>query len=146
MNAYFEKLDMLISVNYVMLSVITVVLSVMLMYRFRNRFHGLYTDYGRSLWKGVIIHIIALSIGTTFFLLYSYCYIWIDFWIQNDAREITLETLTSLFTFIVPMIPQLSCLFFGYIRHKKAPYSLEVRPSYISYFDPIVEYYTNHGL
>ena len=50
------------------------------------------------------------------------------------------------------MIPQLSCLFFGYIRHKKAKESQltndikEERPVYISYFDPIVEYYTNHGL
>ena len=136
---------MLISVNYVMLSVITVVLSVMLMYRFRNRFHGLYTDYGRSLWKGVIIHIISLLICATFYSLYYYCDAWMAFWISNHTRLATFKIISALCIFIVPMMPPLSCLFFGYIRHKKPPYDQEERPPYISYFDPIVEYYTNHG-
>ena len=37
------------------------------------------------------------------------------------------------------MATQLSALIFGYIRHKK-PTELE-REHYISYFDPVVEYY-----
>ena len=37
------------------------------------------------------------------------------------------------------MITQLSALIFGYIRHKKT--NKMERPDYISYFDPIVEYY-----
>ena len=41
------------------------------------------------------------------------------------------------------MIAQLSCLIFGYIRHTE-PKTENVRPEYISYFDPIVEYYTRN--
>ena len=129
-----------------MLTITLTVMSFMLMHRLRNRFHGLYTDYGRRLWKGVIIHIIALSIGATFYLLFYYCEAWVTFWTQTVARIEIIMSMTSLFTFTVPMIPQISCLFFGYIRHKKPTDNKEERPPYISYFDPIVEYYTNHGL
>ena len=37
------------------------------------------------------------------------------------------------------MLTQLSALIFGYIRHKKA--EKVARPKYITYFDPVVEYY-----
>jgi len=47
------------------------------------------------------------------------------------------------------MIAQLSCLIFGYIRHTKptkedlqTENSAAQRPEYITYFDPIVEFYT----
>ena len=40
---------------------------------------------------------------------------------------------------MIPMISQLSALVFGYIRHTKT--NELHRPHYISYFDPVVEYY-----
>ena len=40
---------------------------------------------------------------------------------------------------IIPLITQLSALFFFYIRYKKQ--SQMKRPKYISCFDPVVEYY-----
>ena len=40
------------------------------------------------------------------------------------------------------MIAQLSCLIFGYIRYTQ-PHQEYERPEYITYFDPIVEYYTH---
>ena len=49
------------------------------------------------------------------------------------------DLIYNLTTFIIPMMTQLSALIFGYIRHKKTN-QLE-RPLYISYFDPVVEYY-----
>ena len=45
----------------------------------------------------------------------------------------------TFINFIVPMTTQLSALMFGYIRHKKTV--KKKRPEYISYFDPVVEYY-----
>ena len=46
----------------------------------------------------------------------------------------------SLTAYIIPMTTQLSALIFGYIRHKKT--NIVQRPKYISYYDPVVEYYT----
>ena len=47
-----------------------------------------------------------------------------------------IENLTAS---IIPMVTQLSALVFGFIRHKKVN-ELD-KPTYISYFDPVVEYY-----
>ena len=69
---------------------------------------------------------------------------------------------SNIVTMIVPMKTQLSCLIFGWIRHRReareanprqqseperevfgaVKYVKEVvRPDYISYYDPTVEYY-----
>ena len=47
--------------------------------------------------------------------------------------------IVNLTGIIIPMITQLSAIIFGYIRHTKT-IQLE-RSDYISYFDPVVEYY-----
>ena len=49
------------------------------------------------------------------------------------------DVLYNLAAFIIPMATQLSALLFGYIRYKKTN-EME-REHYISYFDPVVEYY-----
>ena len=45
----------------------------------------------------------------------------------------------NLTAFIIPMATQLSALIFGCIRHNKA--EKKDRAKYITYFDPVVEYY-----
>ena len=45
----------------------------------------------------------------------------------------------NLTAYIITMATQLSALIFGYIRYKKTN-EIE-RADYISYFDPVVEYY-----
>ena len=123
----------------------------MLMYRLRNRFHGLYTDYGSDLCKILIAQVLSVFIGTALYILFYFCYPWIKFWTESITRFASLQAISSLCTFFVQSITMLSILFFGYIRRKKVTESqinnnrVEERPAYISFFDPIVEYYTNHG-
>ena len=100
----FKQLNMLISISYVTLSLGLAVMSLMLMYRLRTRFHGLYTDYGCSLWKVIITQIISLFIGASFYLLYYYCIAWEKYWYDNVARAMSFTTITALCTFIIPMI------------------------------------------
>ena len=130
-------------------------MSLIMMHRLRNRFHGLYTDYGRKLWCVIITQIISLLLGTLFYVLLFYVDSVTAFFLKNDFLQCLQVFLLNLFTFQLPMATQLSCLFFGYIRHSRAKKyaqsnsdnQIPERPAYINYFDPIVEYYTQfHGL
>ena len=65
---------------------------------------------------------------------------WKDFWSHTTTlRFLIYNVLYNLTASMIPLATQLSALIFGYIRHRKTN-KLE-RPDYISYFDPIVEYY-----
>ena len=74
------------SISLATLTVALTVMSLMLMHRLRNRFHGLYTDYSRSLWIVVITQIVSLCIGATLWVLEFYCKGWKDFWNKNLHR------------------------------------------------------------
>ena len=91
-------------------------MSLMLMYRLRHRFHGLYTDYGCKLWLLVIIQIVSLFIGTAIFGL-GYCDAWLNFWVANELRVNIYNSIIAICTQYVPMLTQLSSLAFSYIRH-----------------------------
>ena len=64
---------------------------------------------------------------------------WNLFWEKTTQRRVIYYVIYELTSFIIPMTTQLSALIFGYIRHKKI--NKVERPKYISYFDPVVEYY-----
>ena len=160
--SYWDKLirtyDRTYMLNAVSLAVLTVALAVMsllMMHRLSNRFHGLYTDYGCKLWYVIITQIISLLLGTLMYILLNYDQSVMEFFLKNDFLQCLQVFLLNLFTFQLPMATQLSCLFFGYIRHSRAKEyaqsnsdsQIPEQPAFISYFDPIVEYYTLfHGL
>ena len=50
----FDRLSLVQSISIVLLAATLTLLSLMMMHRLRYRFHGLYTDYGKQLWKVVI--------------------------------------------------------------------------------------------
>ena len=71
-----------------------------------------------------------------------------NFWQDREILELILGTLIDILISVVPTPGYLSCLIFGYIRYKRVKNDQKntdmvvrytERPSYISYFDPIVE-------
>ena len=101
-------------------SAVIIFMSLSLMCKLRIRFDDFYAEYGCILWIVFIIQ--ALSM-----LILSICKGLI---IYNDAiRESTNDISEKLFwtftviynivTFIVPLLTQLSCLIFGWIRHRR---------------------------
>ena len=81
---------------------------------------------------------------TTVTLLNYYSKPWDKFWENNEIPYSFLRVLGNITNWIIPMITQLSCLIFGYIRYTK-PHEENERPYYVTYFDPIVEYYTRYN-
>ena len=111
------------------------------MRKLRLRFKSLYTEYGCSLRTVFIVQAITILLMTIDSVLDSYSETWHRVWRNNDKIYSILRVLGNIVNWIIPMIAQLSCLIFGYIRHTK-PNEENERPPYITYFDPIVEYYT----
>ena len=128
-------------INLVVFTVILLIVSLMMMRKIRLRFHSLYTEYGCSLRTVYIVQGISILSLTVFSLLEYYSDSWSMLYDSNPVLFTFLCVLGQIMNWIIPMIAQLNCLIFGYIRHTK-PHQENERPDYITYFDPIVEYYT----
>ena len=129
----------------------------------RNRFDDFYAEYGCFLWTVVTVQALSLLIQTTINALLNYNKAVIDFQYESKQFKPVLHSIFrviyNIVAFIVPMLTQLSCLIFVWIRSNggadkfKKPNlaknqivlylekSQQRRPDYISVFDPTVEYY-----
>ena len=138
-----------------------IVLSVALMIKLKVRFDDFYAEYGCFLWAVFSVQALSMIIQTTVEVLRIYDEAVIE--LPTKIKVVPYSILTvvvNIVTTIVPMLTQLSCLIFGWIRHRRPaaqPQAPEadreqafghikyvkdvVRPDYISYYDPTVEYY-----
>ena len=131
-------------INLAGFTVILTVFSLIMMRKLRLRFKSLYTEYGCSLRTVFIVQAITILLMTIDSLLDFYSDSWLNLWRKNEDIYSILRVLGNIVNWIIPMIAQLSCLIFGYIRHTQPNPNQDAaeRPEYITYFDPIVEYYT----
>ena len=113
----YNHILMIVPISLTATTVSLTVMSFMMMNRLRYRLD--HTDYGRKLWCVIITQIISLLLGTLDFVLFEYVDSVKAFWYANDLRESIQIILINLLVFQLPMLTQLSCLFFGYIRHSK---------------------------
>ena len=136
-----------------------IVLSVALMIKLKVRFDDFYAEYGCFLWTVFSVQALSMIIQTTVEVLRIYDEAVIELPTKiNDVPYVILTIVVNTVTTIVPMLTQLSCFIFGWIRHRRpatqAPEADReqafghikyvkdvVRPDYISYYDPTVEYY-----
>ena len=126
-------------INLVGFTVILSIVSLMMMRKIRLRFDSLYTEFGCRLRTVYIAQWISIMLLAVLSLI-DYFKGTLD--LIDEANTVMLSVLrvfTHIILWIIPMITQLSCLIFGYIRDTN-PNSKHVRPEYITYFDPIVEY------
>ena len=72
-------LSLLVSISLAILTVALTIMSLIMVRRLQNRFHGLYTDHGSKLRVILGVQVSSLFIGTIFYVLQSYSYAWIDF-------------------------------------------------------------------
>ena len=137
-------------------------MSLIMMCLLKIRFYYFYLEYGCFLWTIVTIQALSLLIQTTIDALISENealnnFVYED--LSNPILHIILEIIYNVVAFIVPLLTQLSCLIFVWIRNRRGSKqlktsflvnnqtvhyvekSLQKRPDYISVFDPTVEYY-----
>ena len=102
-------------------TVVLVFMSLLMMCKLRIRFNDFYTEYGCFLWTVVIIQAISLLFKTTTDILLFY-----DFDAVGDILDecsdftlIILAIIYNIVALIVPILTQLSCLIFCWIRHRK---------------------------
>ena len=81
------------------------------------RFYGFHADYGHILNFVISVQIILICLSVLFDSLYHYNESFHNFWHNNGSLYSLYRFIDNLF-FIVPMMSQLSCLIFGYFRHK----------------------------
>ena len=62
----YEQINFVISINGSLLTIVLLIMTLMIMHRLKNRFHGLYTDYGKKLWIILIVQVVSLAISTIF--------------------------------------------------------------------------------
>ena len=121
------------------LTILPSIVNIVIMHKLRGPWYDdLYTDYGCKIQTVMIIQVVSILFATTFNYMYNNDS-WKHFWYQSTLRHVIYSVSFNLTGYIIPMVTQLSALIFGYIRHKKSN-QLE-RADYISYFDPVVEYY-----
>ena len=129
-------------INLAVFTIILSIVNVILLCKLRNRFDDFYADYGCSLKTIFIIQVLSILCLTVTSILDYYTDLW-DTNIQQDKLSIHLLTVFGNITnWVMPMVTQLSCLIFGYIRHKNPNKPTAARPFYFTYFDPTVEFYT----
>ena len=91
------------------------------MRKLKQRFYGLYSEYGRTLWTAIILQAISLTILTLNNILLVYSTSFDKFKDDNkDVLHCLFELFYNIVSWIIPLVVQLSCLIFGYIRHKRA--------------------------
>ena len=106
-------------INLAGFTVILTVFSLIMMRKLRLRFKSLYTEYGCSLRTVFIVQAITILLMTIDSLLDFYSDNWLNLWRKNKDIYSVLRVLGNIVNWIIPMIAQLSCLIFGYIRHTK---------------------------
>ena len=104
-----------------MFTVMLVSLSLTMMRKLRIRFEDFYVEYGCFLWTVVIIQAISVIIQTSTNILLYYNESFYHFYnhLCNDVTYVTLAVIYNIVAVIVPMLTQLSCLIFGWIRYRK---------------------------
>ena len=75
-----------------------------MMRKLRNRFHGLYTDYGCKLWTIYIVQAISLLLLSITSILDYYSDTWNTFWRTNSVFASIWDMLLNIFCWIIPMI------------------------------------------
>ena len=117
------------------------------------KFNGTQIDYGRELCFVIVVQITTVFIVLIiFFLLDRHWESLENYWKNNPITYSLYGSLLTILNKVIPTLAQLSCLLFGYIRYRQTKKLQKARnnenidtshnakrPSYISYFDPIVE-------
>ena len=100
-----------------------ILMSLSLMCKLRVRFYDFYTEYGCILWTFFTIQALSMSMKTTIEALLNYSDAVNDlkhqFEKSNEVLYSILYIIYNIVKTIVPMITQLSCLIFGWIRHRR---------------------------
>ena len=92
-------------------------ISLTLMLKLRLRFQDFYADYGSYLWAVFSVQALSMIIKTTLEALLVYNNeMFIDLFQSDIALYSILYVISKIVSTIVPMITQLSCLIFGWIR------------------------------
>ena len=86
------------------LTVILIISSFMMLRRLKNRFHGLYTDYGKMLWIIVISQTISLIIGVSTFLLSPYDTSKGTIYGVNNRKSLLLDWIVQFFMMYIPLL------------------------------------------
>ena len=97
-----------------------------MMCKLRVRFGDFYIEYGCFLKTVVIVQAISLIIQTpTNILLYFDDSLYKFYRESNGVTKIILAIIYNIVTFIVPILTQLSCLIFGWIRLRRGPNQIQ---------------------
>ena len=99
-----DTLRLLGVISAVLLTTTLIVLSIMMMRRLKNRFYGLYTDYGRILWAFVIIQLLFGISAMIIRAIWVYWDAWNTFWIKTGVRIVIFGMISDIFSFILPMM------------------------------------------
>ena len=70
LDQVFRYRDTLNTVIFSSFAALAIVMSLMMVFRIRNPFKGLYFDYGLKLWIVILIQIMSLLLGTIWYILY----------------------------------------------------------------------------
>ena len=100
-----------------------ILMSLSLMIKLRVRFYDFYREYGCFLWAIFTVQAVSMIIKTTIEALiiendtaYDFRH---ELYNSNPVLYSILKVIYNIVALIVPMITQLSCLIFGWIRHKR---------------------------
>ena len=94
-------------------SVMIIVLSLSIMYKLKVRFPDFYAEFGCYFWTVFTIQILSMLTMTTIEILRMYNEAVIELPTKiNAVQYAILAVVVNIFTTIVPMITQLSCLLF----------------------------------
>ena len=111
-----------------------IVMSVFMMCLLRNRFDDFYAEYGCFLWTVVTIQALSLLIQTTCNALLTQNeavsnFVYETLWLKPVLNS-TLNIIYDIVAFIVPMLTQLSCLIFVWIRYSEGSNKIK-RPNLV---------------
>ena len=104
-------------------TVMIILMSLSLMIKLRVRFYDFYREYGCFLWAVFALQAISMIIKSTIEALLEENDAVHDFkhdlFSLNPVLHSILKVIFNIVALIVPMFTQLSCLIFGWIRHKR---------------------------
>ena len=122
-NEYYTDLEKTGTIQWIISAIFTVMMILMslsLMFKLRIRFFDFYTEYGCFLWSVFTIQALSLLIMTTIKILLLYNDAVIDYKYESNSVFFSiLQVIYHIFIMVVPMITQLSCLIFGWIRQRR---------------------------
>ena len=100
----YDNIYLLNAIFIASCSVLAIVMGLMMAYRLRYPFFGLYTDYGLKLVLAIITQILTLLTSTILNALDEYNEAWNAFFFANETREIIYIVIYGLFVYILPMM------------------------------------------